>query len=72
MKGSSHWRRRSPKIDILHSNCSTEYQAGIMLKSLKNTSEEVQCKERQGIMLPSIFEKHKICSNRTKSLRIIN
>ena len=23
-------------------------------------------------MLPSIFEKHKICSNRTKSLLIVN
>ena len=23
-------------------------------------------------MLPSIFQKHKICSNRTKSLRIAN
>ena len=41
-------------------------------KNLQKIFEDLWKIMHESIMLPSIFEKHKICSNRTKSLLIDN
>ena len=50
-----------PDTELFHQN---------LYQNLSKFDNVKQC-QRQGIKLPSIFEKHKICSNRTKTLLLV-
>ena len=56
----------------LQGQSNSTYKNSKPIEFTTNMFIQSLCGFSEGTMLPSIFEKHKICSNRTKSILIVN